>query len=333
MTKQKIRWGVISTAKIGREKVIPGIQKAANSEVTAIASRNRDQAATTAKQLGIGKSYGSYEALLADPDIDAVYIPLPNHLHVEWAVKAIRAGKHVLCEKPIGLSAAQAEELAAVAGKHPKIKVMEAFMYRFHPQWRKVKEAVDEGRIGEVKTVNSFFSYYNADPQNIRNQADIGGGGLMDIGCYCISFPRFLFGTEPVRAVSTIDCDPVMKTDRIVSALLEFPAGKTSTFTCSTQLMPWQRAHVFGDKGHIEIEIPVNAPDDVPIRVWIRTQGGTEEIIIDPVDQYTLQAEAFADAILDGTPVPTPLADAVSNMKTIDALFKSDERKEWIHLD
>jgi len=329
MTKQKIRWGVIGTAKIGREKVIPGIQKSSNGEVAAIASRNREQAEKTAKLLNIGKFFGSYEELLADPEIDAVYIPLPNHLHVEWAVKAIRAGKHVLCEKPIALSTAQAEELATVAGKYPKIRVMEAFMYRFHPQWKKVREAVDSGAIGDVKTVNSFFSYFNADPQNIRNQADIGGGALMDIGCYCISFPRFLFGTEPVRAVSTIDRDPVMKTDRLVSALLEFPAGKTATFTCSTQLMPYQRAHVFGDKGHIEIEIPVNTPIDAPVRVWIRTQGGTEEIIIDPVDQYTLQAEAFADAILAGTPVPTLLADAVSNMKTIEALFRSGEKKEW----
>ncbi len=329
MAMRKIRWGVLGTAKIGREKVIPGIQASSNGEVTAIASRNREQAEKTAKLLGIEKAYGSYDALLADVDIDAVYIPLPNHLHVEWAIKAIHAGKHVLCEKPIGLSASQAEELAAIAARHPEIKVMEAFMYRFHPQWIKVKEAVEAGRIGEVKTVNSFFSYFNADPQNIRNQADIGGGALMDIGCYCISFPRFLFGEEPVRAVSTIDRDPVMKTDRLASAILEFSGGKTSTFTCSTQLMPWQRAHVFGDKGHIEIEIPVNAPKDAATKVWIRTPDGAEEIVIPPVDQYTLQAEEFAKSILENMPVPTPLSDAVNNMKTIEAIFRSAGTEGW----
>ncbi len=333
MTKHKIHWGVIGTANIGREKVIPGIQKSSNGEVTAIASRNLEQAEKTAKVLNIGKAYGSYEALLADPDIDAVYIPLPNHLHVEWAIKAIRANKHVLCEKPIGLSSAEAKELAASAEKHPKIKVMEAFMYRFHPQWKKVKDAVDAGLIGEVKTINSFFSYFNADPHNIRNQADIGGGALMDIGCYCISFPRFLFSEEPIRVVSSIERDPVMKTDRLVSALLEFPKGQTSTFTCSTQLMSYQRMHVFGDKGHIEIEIPVNAPKDAAIKVWIRTQGGTEEIIIEPVDQYTLQAEAFAKAVLENTLVPTPLTDAINNMKTIEALFKSETESAWISIN
>src|SRR5665647_1182711 len=328
--KNKIRWGILSTAKIGREKVIPGIQKSPNCSVVAIGSRNLDHAKATARLLNIEKAYGSYEELLGDPDIDAVYIPLPNILHVEWTIKAIRAGKHVLCEKPIGVSAAEASKLLQEVQKYPQLKVMEAFMYRFHPQWQKVKSLIEEGVIGEVRTIHSFFSYFNIDPKNIRNKMDVAGGALMDIGCYCVSFPRFLFSEEPTRVVSSIDRDPVMKTDRLTSAILDFKNGKTSTFTCSTQLMPYQRVHVFGDNGHIEIEIPVNAPKDAPSRVWVRTKTGTEEIVIEAVDQYTIQAELFAKAILEESPVPTELHDAVCNMKVIEAIFKSAERNGWI---
>ena len=234
----KIRWGILSTAKIGTQKVIPAIQQAKNCEVTAIGSRKLDTARKAASELGIEKAYGSYEALLADADIDAVYNPLPNHLHVEWTIKALAAGKHVLCEKPIGLTTSEAVLLKETAANYPHLKVMEAFMYRFHPQWVKVKQLVDEGAIGEVKTVQSFFSYFNADPGNIRNQPDIGGGALMDIGCYCIQFPRFLFGAEPEKVVGLVDRDPAMKTDRITSAMLDFGNGLSSQFTCSTQLQP-----------------------------------------------------------------------------------------------
>jgi len=328
--KNTIRWGILSTAKIGREKVIPGIQKSPNCSVDAIGSRNLDHAKATARLLNIEKAYGSYEELLSDPDIDAVYIPLPNNLHVEWAIKAMQSGKHVLCEKPIGVSAVEASKLLLEVRKYPQLKVMEAFMYRFHPQWQKVKSLIEEGVIGEVKTIHSFFSYFNIDPQNIRNKMDVAGGALMDIGCYCVSFPRFLFNEEPTRVVSSINRDPVMKTDRLTSAILDFKNGKTSTFTCSTQLMPYQRVHVFGDNGHIEIEIPVNAPKDAPSRVWVRTKTSSEEIVIEAVDQYTIQAELFAKAILEESPVPTDLLDAVNNMKVIDAIFESAERNGWI---
>jgi len=328
--KNTIRWGILSTAKIGREKVIPGIQKSPNCSVVAIASRNFDRAKATASLLNIEKAYGSYEELLGDPDIDAVYIPLPNILHVEWTIKAIQAGKHVLCEKPIGVSAGEASKLLQEAQKYPQLKVMEAFMYRFHPQWQKAKSLIEEGVIGEVKTIHSFFSYFNIDPNNIRNKIDVVGGALMDIGCYCVSFPRFLFNEEPARVVSGINRDPVMKTDRLTSAILDFKNGKTSTFTCSTQLMPYQRVHVFGDNGHIEIEIPVNAPKDAPGRVWVRTKTGSEEIVIEAVDQYTTQAEIFARAILEDRPVPTDLHDAVNNMKVIDAIFESADKNGWI---
>jgi predicted dehydrogenase len=327
--KNKIRWGILSTAKIGREKVIPGIQEASNCSVVAIASRNLEQAENTAKLLNIGKAYGSYDELLNDPAIDAIYIPLPNNLHVEWTIKAMQAGKHVLCEKPIGVSAAEALKLQQEAQKYPQLKVMEAFMYRFHPQWQKVKSLISDGVIGEIKTVQSFFSYFNIDPKNIRNNIDVAGGALMDIGCYCVSFPRFLFDAEPTRVVSCIDRDPVMKTDRLTSALLDFGGGKISTFTCSTQLMPYQRVNIFGTNGQIEIEIPVNAPKDASSNVWVRTKTGSEEIVIEAVDQYSLQAEYFAKAIIENSAVPTSLPDAVNNMKVIEAVFESAELNGW----
>jgi len=327
--KHGIRWGVLSTAKIGREKVIPAMQKSNNGSVVAIASRNLDHAKETASLLGIETAYGSYEELLNDPTIDAIYNPLPNNLHVEWTIKAMQAGKHVLCEKPIGISSAEALKLQQEAQKYPQLKVMEAFMYRFHPQWLTVKSKIADGVIGEIKVVQSHFSYFNIDPKNIRNNIDVAGGALMDIGCYCVSFPRFLFNAEPTRVVSSIERDPVMKTDRLTSALLDFGGGKISTFTCSTQLMPYQRVNIFGTNGHIEIEIPVNAPKDASCKIWIRTKTGSEEIVIPAVDQYTLQAEQFAKAILENSPVPTDLTDAVNNMKVIEAIFGSAELNGW----
>jgi predicted dehydrogenase len=328
MTK-KIRWGVLSTAKIGREKVIPAMQKCSNGSVEAICSRNLEQAVATAKFLNIRKACGSYEELLSDPDIDAIYNPLPNNLHVEWTIKAMHAGKHVLCEKPIGVSSAEALKLIQETQKYPHLKVMEAFMYRFHPQWQKVKSLIADGVIGEVKTVQSFFSYFNIDPNNIRNKVDVAGGALMDIGCYCVSFARFLFDEEPRRVVSCIDRDPVMGTDRLTSAMLDFGNGKISMFICSTQLMPYQRVNIIGTNGHIEIEIPVNAPKDAPGKIWVRTKTGSEEIIVGAVDQYTLQAEQFARAILEDKPVPTDLMDAVNNMKVIEAIFESAQLSGW----
>ena len=331
--ENKVNWGVLSTAKIGRVHVIPGINKSSNGVVVAISSRNEQQAKDVAKHLNIEKAYGSYDQLLADTDIDAVYIPLPNHLHVEWAIKALRAGKHVLCEKPIGISAIQAETLHIEAEKHPNLKVMEGFMYRFHPQWQKVKSLLDNGVIGEVKTIHSFFSYFNIDPHNIRNKPEVAGGSLMDIGCYCIAFPRYLLNEEPSRVVGLIGRDSVMKTDRLTSAMMEFSGGKTSSFSCSTQLMPYQRVHVFGTEGHIEIEIPVNAPSEGRSKVWIRTNTRCEEMTIEAVDQYQIQAELMGKAILEDGPVPVNIVDAVQNMKVIDAIFKSAEVDGWIAID
>jgi predicted dehydrogenase len=328
---KKIRWGVLSTAKIAREKVIPATQRSELGSVVAIASRDLVQAKDVATKLGIERAYGSYDELLSDPNVDAVYIPLPNHMHVPWSLRALAAGKHVLCEKPIGLSVLEAEELANEAAALPQLKVMEAFMYRFHPQWQTARQLVRDGRIGDLRTIDAHFSYYNDDPLNIRNQLGMGGGGLMDIGCYPISLSRFLFGSEPARLMAHIELDPTTQIDRLVSAVLEFAAG-TATFTCGTQIAPFQRVNIIGTIGRIEIEIPFNAPSDRPCRIWLQTGNelnAAEEIRFDTCNQYTLQADAFARAILDDTPVPTPLADAIANMRVIERVVASAASGTW----
>ncbi len=325
----RVRWGVLSTAKIGTEKVIPAMQRADNCIIAAIASRTLEAAEAEAARLGIQKAYGSYEALLADPDIDAIYNPLPNHLHVPWSVKALEAGKHVLCEKPIALSAAEAQVLQDAAQARPHLKVMEAFMYRHHPQWQQARQMVGDGAIGDLRTIQSFFAYYNDDPSNIRNQADIGGGALMDVGCYNISLSRFLFESEPERVSGVIDRDPQFGTDRVTSGILDFGRG-TSTFTCATQLAPFQRVNILGTTGRIEIEIPFNAPPDQPCRMWHYHKVGVEEIVFDICNQYTLQGQQFAEAVLRDTPVPTPLEDAVANMRVIEAIVASAQRGVWV---
>ncbi|MGI9239220.1 MAG: Gfo/Idh/MocA family protein, partial [Verrucomicrobiales bacterium] len=303
--KKKLRWGILSTANIGTAKVIPAMQRGELTEVTAISSRNQAAAQAAADSLGIPRAHGSYEALLADPGVDAVYNPLPNHLHVEWSIKALEAGKHVLSEKPIGLNSAEGERLAEAGARHPELKLMEAFMYRHHPQWVMAKQLAQDGGIGTFRTIQSFFSYFNDDPTNIRNMADIGGGALLDIGCYNISLSRFLFDDEPERVCGLVDNDPVMAVDRIASGMLDFGGSRTSTFTCSTQMTPYQRVHIFGTRGRIEIEIPFNAPPDVPC-ILFRQIGydSVERIEIPATDQYTVQGDLFARAVIDDQPVP-----------------------------
>jgi predicted dehydrogenase len=328
-TPNKLRWGILSTAKIGMQKVIPALQASRHGRVTAIASRDLTRACKAAESLGIHKAHGSYEALLEDDEVDAVYIPLPNHLHVPWSIRALQAGKHVLCEKPIGLSAAEGRQLLEAAGEHPRLKIMEAFMYRHHPQWRKARAIIQAGQIGKLRTIQSFFSYWNVDPQNIRNVADVGGGGLMDIGCYCISLSRFIFAAEPVRVLGIAEEDPAFGTDRLASGVLDFGCG-TATFTCSTQLSPYQRVNIFGTEGRVEIEIPFNAPPDRPCRMWHQRGADLTEIVLEVCDQYTLQGDAFARAVLDGQPVPTPLEDAVANMRVIEAVKTSARQRGWV---
>ena len=326
----RVRWGILGTARIAREKVIPAMLKAPNVEVLAIASRDVAAARGVADAWRIPRAYGSYDGLLADPEVDAVYVPLPNHLHVDASIRALEAGKHVLCEKPLGLNAADAQRLVDAAAEHPELKVMEAFMYRFHPQWLHAMRLVDAGAIGALVAVHSHFSYVKHDPTNIRNLPEMGGGGLLDIGTYDVSLARFLFDAEPTRVVATVDVDPDLKIDRLVAAILDFGAGRVATFTCGTQHQAYQRVHAFGGEGRLELEIPFNAPQDGPCKVWHATPAGVFETTFDRVDQYTLQAEAFARAVLDDTPVPTPLADAVANARVLDAIVASAKRGGWV---
>jgi len=316
---RKVKWGILSTAKIGVEKVIPAMQKGLYSEVIAISSRDIQKANDWAKKLNISKAYGSYEELLDDKDIEAVYIPLPNNMHLEWTTKALKAGKHVLCEKPVGMNASEAIEMYEFSRTTPHLKVMEAFMYKFHPQWKKTIHLIDEGKIGDIKAVHSHFSYHNTNPENIRNKVETGGGALMDIGCYCISFARLIFKEEPEKITCSMQLDPVFGTDNLTSGLLEFKNGH-STFTCSTKLRPYQRVHILGTSGSIEIEIPVNAPNS-STRLWLNNNNLTEEIVIEPYDQYTLQGDYFSKAILENSRIIYDLEESIKNMKVIDYMF------------
>ena len=331
-TVKPVRWGILSTAKIGLLKVIPAMQRSDACDIVAIASRDAQRAGEAADSLGIPKAYGSYEELLADSDVEAVYNPLPNHLHVPLSIAAAEAGKHVLCEKPIALDADEAQTLIQ-ARDAAGVLIQEAFMVRYHPQWLRARSLVRSGKIGELRSIQGFFSYNNRDPQNIRNIAAIGGGGLYDIGCYPITGSRFLFNDEPTRVVSLIDRDPDWGIDRLTSVILDFPGGHAS-FTCSTQLTPFQRMQVFGTEGRIEIEIPFNAPPDKPCRVFLDdgSQLGNAGVVVEefPVtDQYTAQGDVVSRAIRTGEPLEFPLENAVQGMRIIDAVFRSATSGNW----
>jgi predicted dehydrogenase len=329
----KLRWGVLSTANIGLKKVLPAMQQGENTTVVAIASRDLAKARQAAAALGIPTAYGSYEELLADPNIDAIYNPLPNQFHVPWTIKAAEAGKHVLCEKPISLTVAEAKTLLEVRAR-TGVKICEAFMIRSFPQWRRLRALLDEGRIGDLRSITGFFSYFNANPSNIRNKMESGGGAVYDIGCYLIHASRYAFKQEPKRVVATLDRDPEMHIDRLASAILEFPGGH-SIFTCSTQLIPYQRVNFLGTRGRIELEIPFNAPPDRPTRLFIDSTGdltgsGVSTETFPACDQYTLQGEAFAKAVREGTEVPVPLEDSIGNMAVIEAIFSSAQSGQWV---
>lgn len=323
-------WGVLSTAKIAREKVISGINNADRCRVVAIASRDGEAARRVADELSIPAAYAPYDALLSDDAVDAVYIPLPNHLHMEWTIAAARAGKHVLCEKPLALSASDAQRMVDVC-EAEGVKLMEAFMYRLHPSWMAVRDLIASDQIGDVRAIDSWFSYFNDDPHNIRNIREVGGGALLDIGCYCVNVARMLFGAEPRRVLASIVREPNTHVDVLSAGLLEFDSG-VATFACSTRAEPDQRVHVYGSRGRISIGIPFNIPPDLPTEVYV-TAGGdppvhpkTEVLTFDPADQYAVQAELFARAVLDGRPVPVPPQDSVANMRVIDKIFGVGER-------
>jgi predicted dehydrogenase len=328
----KLRWGILSTAKIGLEHVIPAMQRGQLTTVNAIASRDLDRARQAASKLGIPTAYGSYEELLADPQIDAIYNPLPNHLHVPWTAKAAEAGKHVLCEKPLSLTAAEAETLLEVRAR-TGVQIAEAFMINCHPQWQRVRALLDEGRIGELRAISGVYSYFNTDPANVRSKVEWGGGGLMDIGCYLIHTARYAFRQEPRRVVGLIDRDPQLGIDRLTSALLDFPGGQ-AVFTCSTQLIPHQQIQILGTRGCITLEIPINAQPDRPARLFIDSSGdlrgaGITTETFPACDQYTLQGDAFAKAVFEGTPAPVPLEDSIRNMAVIEAIFNSARSGQW----
>ncbi len=327
----KVRWGVLSTARIAIEKVIPGIQRSRNGIVTAIASRNAARAALAADTCGIDTAYGSYEALLADPAVDVVYNPLPNHLHVPLTVAAVEAGKHVLCEKPIAATAAEAARLRDLPGDR---LVMEAFMVRFHPQWLRARDLIRTGVLGELRAIQSFFSFFNRDANDIRNRPEAGGGALLDIGCYPVVAARFLYEAEPRRVIALVDRDPDFGVDRLSSALLDFGAGRRADFTVSTQLTPYQRLQIVGTKKRVEIVIPFNPPQGKT--TVLRLDDGTalddragEIETIAACDQYAEQAEAFADAVLGRIDLPYDVNNAIQNMRILDALFASEKSGGW----
>jgi predicted dehydrogenase len=329
----RVRWGVLSTAKIGREKVIPAIQAEERSEVVAIASRNLEQAEAVATALGIERAYGSYGQLLSEPDIDAVYIPLPNHMHAEWTIAAAREGKHVLCEKPIALTTTEAEAMVAAAAE-ADVVMREAFMYQFHPTWIAARRLVDEGAIGDLVAIDSWFSFYNDDPGNIRNILEYGGGALMDIGCYSIHLSRLLLGSEPTAIKASVRRDPATGVDIYTAGILEF-GERIATFACSTRVEADQRVDIYGSRGRISIDIPFNIPSRVPTRVAVTVGGdppvapATRTIEFEPVDQYELQAKAFVAAILDGASVPDSGAAAIDNLRTIERVFAAAGPSGW----
>jgi predicted dehydrogenase len=320
---EKVRWGVLGTANIALTKVIPAMQLSEWCEIAAIASRDRAKAVAAAGKLNIPKAYGSYDELLADTSIEVIYNPLPNHWHVPWTIKAAAAGKHVLCEKPIALNAEEARRLIEVR-ERSGVRIQEAFMVRTHPQWLETRRLVRSGRIGSVTAITGFFSYFNADPENIRNQLALGGGALMDIGCYPINISRFIFEAEPRRVLGVIERDPVSGTDTLTSAMLDFPRGH-ATFTCSTRLAPYQRMIFHGTEGRIEVLIPFNAPNDRPTQILV----DDEVMEIPTCDQYEIQGSLFSQAIRENRAQPVPLEDAIANMSVIDAVFRSARTGQW----
>jgi predicted dehydrogenase len=326
-----LRWGVLGAARIATNKVIPGMQRSAIATIDAIASRSLPRAEEAAQRLGVPRAYGSYEALIADPDIDAIYNPLPNHLHVPWTIRAAEAGKHVLCEKPIALSAAEAQTLIATRDR-TGVKIQEAFMVRTHPQWLRAIEICRSGELGALRSYMGYFSFYTEDPANVRHVPAFGGGALMDVGCYLILTSRLLFGEEPRRVVALMTHDPAFKVDIVTSLMLDYPSGH-AIGTCSMRTVSYQRVQMFGTKRRLEIEIPFNAPPDRPCRFWTDSGdlfgAGRQEFQVDTCDQYRLQGDAFSRAVLDDAPVPHPLESSLQNMRIIDALVESAATGTW----
>ena len=333
--KKKLKWGVLSTAKIAREKVIPAMVNSDLYEVYGIASRNLDSAKETAKSLGIPKAYGSYDELINDPEIDVIYNPLPNDMHVPYTLKCIEAGKHVLCEKPLTLNNEEIDGLIAARDKF-NVKVGEAFMVASNPQWLKARELVRSGYLGKIKAVQGFFSYFNDNKDNIRNIEAMGGGGVWDIGCYPVFTSRFVLDKEPGRLVSMLEFDPQFRTDKLGSVLIDFHEIQM-TFTISTQLTAYQRMLFFGEKKIMEIRIPFNAPSDQPNEIYIHegdfSKANAERIVLPVSNQYTQQAIDFSKAVLEDKEVPVSLENAKSNALVLQAIFESASSEKWVNIE
>ena len=329
----KIRWGILSTANIGIKCVIPAILSGRQGTVAAIASRSADKAAKVAAGFGIARSFGSYQALLDDPAIDAIYNPLPNHLHVEWTVKALEAGKHVLCEKPIALNAAEAQAIVTARDRTGR-RVVEAFMVRYHPQWHRIRTLLRTGRIGTVRLIQSAFVFPVYDPNNVRNKPEIGGGALYDVGCYPIVTARYAYGAEPDRVIALIDRDPALGVDRLTSGLLAFPGGGQLAFSSALQLAAHQRVVIFGSEGRIEVQVPFTPRKDHRCRLVIDSgkslDGSSAEIEeFDAVDQYALQCDVAAEVFRGEATQEFPIEDAIANMRVFDALYRSAVSGAW----
>ena len=320
-------WGVLSVSVHYGLRIHTYLSKSPLVQLRGIASRDKKRAENAARELGMPRAYGSYEELLADKEIEAVYIPLPNHLHAEWVKKAADAGKHVLCEKPFAMNAREAEQAFAHA-RSKGVLAMEAFMYRFHPQWKRAREIVKAGEIGDVQAVSTVFAYMLKDPTNIRNILAAGGGGIPDIGCYAVSSARFLIGREPTRVISLVHRDPDMGTDILSSGILDFGTTR-SVFTVGTQSHNTQRVHVLGSGGELSVLLPFNAYPDAPMQVSVSTGVGTRQVYTPATDQYVEMFEAFSRAVREGGAAPTPPEDAIANMKSLDALFKSEKSGAW----
>ena len=331
MADKKVRWGIVSTADIGMKKVNPAIMKSPHSEIVALASRDKGKAEAALRQLGVdnGRAYGSYEELMADPNVDAIYNPLPNHLHVPVTLAAARAGKHVLCEKPIAMDAAEAEQLRQAP---QDVIIAEAFMVRHHPQWQRARDIIRSGELGPVRLVRGVFLYFNDDPANVRNIADIGGGGIMDIGCYCVIAGRYLFEAEPLRVVALVDRDPKFRTDRLASVIADFGEGRQLSFVCGTQSAGRQSVEAIGPKGSLEIVIPFNAPPNEKTAVLVGNSFDRNHYrreILPEIDQYTAEAENFALAVLGKQTADYGVEDAIQQMRILDAIFRSEKSGTW----
>ena len=318
MNNKKVSWGILGTAQIAIKKVIPAMIQTKFCRIEAIASRYLSRAQSVADQFQIKKAFGSYEDMLLDSNIEAIYIPLPNRLHVEWIIKSLEVGKHVLCEKPIGMNSSEMMLLNKTKRKYPELCVMEAFMYKFHPQWKKVKALIASGSIGELIHLQTHFSYAQLDPNNIRNQKKMGGGSLYDIGCYAISLARWLFKEEPIKVKGLSQYDSEMKIDRLTSGILQFRKG-SATFTCGTQMERFQVAHIFGSKGKIDVKYPFNCLDREAC-IIVSQGNDTYQILFKPSNAYSLQVDHFSKAIRNLEPLLISISDSINNIRVIERL-------------